>query len=196
MGSHDLYKLFQEFDLLEDYKNKKFKYLDFGYIGQDRLLIASIDRKPVGVLQLGQAVQDKNLYWMKFVTVHPEYRQLGIARNLIQEMCRHVSKIENAKIELSSYEKDGEVMMEMVRDIALEFFSLSIKHRTWGTPYQDAKNDFFRIDEEVFVDDSEKNLKGLAKIINFIEQEPIGAVVKLQNEEKNHQVLLKYLRKI
>ena len=165
------------------------------YVKHNRLLVALVDKKPAGVLQLGQAAQDKNLYWMKFVTVHPDFRKSGIARSLIREMCNYVSKIENAKIDLSSYEKEGEVMMDTVKEIAHEFNSLPIRHRTWATPYQDAKNDFFRNEDEVLVDDDENNMKGQGKILYFVEEEPVRAVVKLENKENAYKVLLKYLRK-
>lgn len=121
------------------------------------------DNRPVGLLQLGQSNSDKNLYWMKYVTVHPEYRQKGIARMLITEMCRHVSLISDAKIELSSYEKDGEVMITMVQEVSLQFPELTMKHRTWGEPYQDTKIPYLKRDDKVLVEHSDYSGPGILK---------------------------------
>jgi hypothetical protein len=196
LNRDEVYNLFQDEKHREDYQNKKFKYLELSYISSDKLCFAFENDQPVGCLQLGQSPQDKNLYWMKFVTVHPDFRQKGIARILITEMCRYISQIPNARIELSSYEKEGEVMIPMVQEIAHEFSNLCIKHRYWGTPYQNAKQDLVKMGDVVEVDDSENNIQAIGEIMYFIEyEEPLKAMIKIKNKDEVVKVQLKYLKK-
>lgn len=192
----EIYKIFLDNELYrQEYLEKKFKYLDLSWksIESDNTLVAFIDNRPVGLLQLGQAPQDKNLYWMKYVTVHPEFRQMGVARELITEMCRYVSSIEDARIELSSYEKEGEVLIPMVQEISLQFPELSVKHRTWGTPYQDTKLPFLRTGDKVLVDSPDYSGEGV--LYGFEEwHNPMTILVKISVEPKIIRCLPKQIK--
>lgn len=182
----EIYKIFLENEEYhQEYVDNKFKYLDLNYrsIEADLVLVASIDNRPVGLLQLGQSNTDKNLYWMKYVTVHPDFRQQGVARQLITEMCRYISSLPEGKIELSSYEKEGEIMIPMVQEISLQFPELSMKHRTWGEPYQDTKLPFFKRGDRVMVEHEEYSGPGTLKYFEEY-QTPLTVLVEIPVEPK------------
>lgn len=179
LSRSEIYDLFNDPRLREEYQKKYFKYLELSYLDQDLVLCAFIDQKLVGCLQLGKSPYDQHLYWMKFVTVHPDFRRQNIARNLITEMCQYVSKIPDARIELSSYEKEGEVMIPMVQEIAANFPELSLKHRTFGSPYQDAKLDFLKPGDSVIVSDPHQNYYGEGIVLFFDESaHPLTLTIK------------------
>lgn len=203
-SSSEINDLFYDSPLLmNEYRAKKFEYLDLKYIGNHRVLLALGQKGNkqivMGVLQLGKYPKDPNLYMMIFVSIHPDYRKMGIAKTLIKEMCNYVSSIPNARIELSTYEKEGEVLINSVRQIAQEFPELSIKHRVWGGKMQDARQDFFRCDDEVMVNDPISGYQGLGKIMYFDEFENDMVMIRKKQvkdpEESVVLVAIKYLSK-
>lgn len=196
LNKNEVYDLFKEEELHQQYVEKKFKYLDLSYRGidSDLVLVAIVNKQVAGLLQLGKAPSDKNLYWMKYVTVHPDFRQQGVARNLIQEMFLYLLKIPEARVELSSYEKEGEVMIPMVQDLANQYPQLSVSHRTWGSPYLDAKHDFIRSGDTVWVDDAESGYQGWGEVMYFIEYKtPLKVMIKKKNKEEVLEVEPKFL---
>lgn len=147
VNSQELYQLFQLSVNLN--QEEQFRYLNMAYIGDDSLLVALDSQNTIlGIIQFGESPKNK-IYWMKFVCVHQDHRQSGIAKALIRSMCDFLSKIENAQIELSTYEKEGEVLINSVSEIAREYPDLVVKHRVWGGIYQDAKANFIKAGDVV-----------------------------------------------
>lgn len=195
MSKDQLSKLFDDQGRYDDYISKKYKYLDLGWngIGTDNLVVALDNEKIAGILQIGKAPQQKNLYWMKFVTVHPDYRNQGIAKSLIREMFNYLSKIPEAEVELSTYEKEGEVLVETVSSLAKEY-DMPIRHRRISEPYQDAKRPYLRIGDKVQVDDPVSGYKGSGILAWFIEYEnPVKAFSKRSEDQDPIIVELKYI---
>ena len=196
VSKEELYKIFESDKNRKDLTDKKFKYLDLSYfgIGQDTILIALDGENPVGVLQMGISPSDSKQYWMKFVTVHPDYRNQGVAKSLITEMFNFVSKIEDGKIDLSTYEESGEVMIGMVQEVSSKFPELLVRHRVWGGPYQDTKKHFFREGEVVRVE--YENYVGVGTIKYFQEFKDYIKVGILTKEETHIDCTLNDLKSL
>lgn len=194
LSKEEVYNLFNN-ERDEQYSSEKFKYLDLGWngIGVDKLVVAFNDFNPIGILQIGKSPNDKNLYWMKFVTVHPNFRGIGVARALIEEMLNYLSRIPDAELELSSYEKEGEVLIPMVTELA-QNYTMPIRHRRWGDPYQDAKRPYLRKDIKVLIDDPVSGFSGEGTLMFFLEYEkPLQAVVNIGENLDPIKVDIKYL---
>lgn len=196
LTNEEINKLLADKAFNKELKADSFKYFIPKYIDyNDQLLAAIIDNKVVGLLQLSLMPRKEKVYAMKYVTVHPKARNQGVAKALLREMVNKVSLIPEASLELSSYEKEGEVLIETVHQLALEYPELSLKHRTWGGgPYQEAKNLFLKADMEVLVEDPTQEIYGVGKILFFQEYtEPLKVVVRIDN--KNYEVEPKYIKK-
>ena len=180
---NELYDLFKDKTFQKEVDENKFKYLIPQYLGEDEIIAAFVDQKMVGILQLAKMPRADKLYAMKYVTVHPDFRGQGVAKALLKEMVSHVSGISGASLELSTYEPEGEVLIPTVRELALSHPELSLKHRTWGGPYQDAKYDFLKNDMEVIVNDPHQNIQGQGTIMYFCEySEPLKVMVKIKDQ--------------
>lgn len=207
MNSSEINDLFYDSPLLmHDYKDKKFEFLSLNHIGSDKMLVALDNSKKrirvMGILQLSKYPAKDDLYMMKMVSVHPDYRQRGVAKALIKEMCSYMVATfgTEKRLELSAYEKSGEVLINTVTQIAKEFPELSIKHRVWGEGgiAQEAKNNFLRLNDEVVIDDPVSGYKGIGTIFYFDELNKDMVClrknkVNSDDEEKAIFVNIKYL---
>lgn len=172
------------FQLPENYQEEEnFKYLNFSYINQDNILVALNNQDVIlGILQVGESPRSK-IYWMKYVCVHPKYRQIGVAKALINEMCNYLSKIENAQIELSTYEKEGEILINSVSEISKQYPELIVRHKVLGGIYQDAKKDFIKAGDEVTFINNLTGEESIGEVLFFEEFfEPVRVRVKTKNE--------------
>jgi hypothetical protein len=169
---------------LPENESENFKYFNPRFIDNDLLLVSLENNKITGILQVGNAPKKDKLFWMKYICVHHEHRQNEISKILLNEMCHKLSQIEDAQIDLSTYEKDGEVLINTVISVASQFPNLSVNHRIWGGPYQSAKNDFIRIgDEVVFIDDN-SNQRTIGQVCHFEDfSEPAQVWIKT-NQDK------------
>mgnify|MGYP002651515285 CR=1 FL=1 len=197
LSQHEVYALFQEQKNNQDYVDKNFKYLDLSYKGIDAdsvFTAFSDDGEVMGMLQMGKSPYEKNLYWMKFVTVHPKFRQQGVARLLLSSLFSYLEKIEGAEVELSRYEPEGEVMISMVTELA-QNYNLPIRHCKWGDPYQDAKQDYLSKGMIVLVNDPDSGFKGEGTILYFLDYEkPVKALVNIGDQKESLKVDLKNLQ--
>lgn len=95
----------------------RLKYLSSGWrdITSEIDLTAIKNKKAIGVAGIRHSPEEKNVIWMMFLSVDPEFRGQGVAKKLA-EMVFEYAKAHNQRIRLSSYTEMGEAYLRKVFD--------------------------------------------------------------------------------
>lgn len=95
----------------------RLKYLSSGWrdITSEIDLTAIKNKKAIGVAGIRHSPEEKNVIWMTFLSVDPEFRGQGVAKKLA-EMVFEYAKAHNQRIRLSSYSEMGEAYLRKVFD--------------------------------------------------------------------------------
>lgn len=95
----------------------RLKYLSSGWrdITSEIDLTAIKNKKAIGVAGIRHSPEEKNVIWMTFLSVDPEFRGQGVAKKLA-EMVFEYAKAHNQRIRLSSYTEMGEAYLRKVFD--------------------------------------------------------------------------------
>lgn len=109
-----------------------FKYLDVGSMNWRQEFkvypIVKINDKIVAIGELEKSPYEENVYWIKFVSVDPQYQNKGYSSLLLEKIFQFAQQ-ENAALLPSYFTEEGKQKLEKVLPRLAEKYSVILKER-------------------------------------------------------------------
>jgi GNAT superfamily N-acetyltransferase len=120
-------------------------------------------------------------YMNFYVTVHPDFRGQGVAKNLSIFLLNHLQNLgEPVLLTNSSYTEEGLVLKEMWEDLIQGYPNIRLLHKiTGGTDLQDARYPMLEIDEAVYITAEDGSLQK-GKVIDCYPSEVYEPMVSVR----------------